>query len=74
MSVDQVGSKDSDQSMIRQLGADAACPLIRLVPRTATKTDDSDMIVTSKCPLIRLVPRTATPRSFRLLVYEIGVR
>jgi|GEM_PF-5091569 len=36
VSVDQVGSKDSDYDALRIKPANLKCPLIRLVPRTAT--------------------------------------
>ena len=36
MSVDQVGSKDSDLEVDGNITASSMCPLIRLVPRTAT--------------------------------------
>ena len=37
MSVDQVGSKDSDKNVRMSRGKKIQCPLIRLVPRTATR-------------------------------------
>ena len=36
VSVDQVGSKDSDPADRRRIAHRDRCPLIRLVPRTAT--------------------------------------
>jgi len=38
VSVDQVGSKDSDMYFFRFRKRQHMCPLIRLVPRTATPT------------------------------------
>ena len=60
MSVDQVGSKDSDTIILASRIAGIRCPLIRLVPRTATLQSRSRREPNNGCPLIRLVPRTAT--------------
>ena len=60
VSVDQVGSKDSDSEAIHTIRETSLCPLIRLVPRTATKATPTLETRNTECPLIRLVPRTAT--------------
>jgi len=60
VSVDQVGSKDSDLSNALAILKYSMCPLIRLVPRTATWRGLPAIPPRPLCPLIRLVPRTAT--------------
>ena len=63
VSVDQVGSKDSDFFSFLFWASCPVCPLIRLVPRTATYMGVGNISTKEGCPLIRLVPRTATKTS-----------
>ncbi|GEM_PF-5067562 len=70
VSVDQVGSKDSDSLRLIATRTVNQCPLIRLVPRTATNVYNV-MRSRSPCPLIRLVPRTATAVSYEACVYWV---
>ena len=71
VSVDQVGSKDSDAP---HACTRPACAFVS-VDQVGSKDSDgdatSDTNTTRMCPLIRLVPRTATAVSYEACVYWV---